>query len=134
MNKLYQSLYDEFGEEQTHIIQRKLIAQTQRIPTHIELLAALSLEKGYKTKERSKQMKNTYHVTGELEKFKPVVDDYEYRQINTHVEAASPNAAIDHFSLDGWLWSTTPKVQLISEAMKLEEAGQPSLFPLPEKS
>lgn len=80
-------------------------------------------------------MTNTYYVKGRLEKYTPIgdVDNFDYRQISTHVEATSPEIAIDSFLVDGWHWCGAPVARLMTEAMKIEDAAQPSLFPLPDK-
>lgn len=45
-NTLYQTLYDEFGEEETHIMRRELTAKSGKHPSWIELMSALSLKQG----------------------------------------------------------------------------------------
>lgn len=74
-------------------------------------------------------MNNTYHITGTLEK--EFADLPDHWLIDKEIEAPTPQAAADHFEADGWEWAAPPSVKLITEAAKMERAGQPSLFPLP---
>jgi hypothetical protein len=80
---------------------------------------------------------NTYHVTGTLikEYFGIQIDDentsyFSYFNVSQEIDAATFKAASEHFQKNGWEWELPPNVTLISEAMKLERDGQPSLFDL----
>jgi hypothetical protein len=56
VNKLYQSLYQEFGENETHKTRREITAKTGKQPSYIELLAELSLKQGYKPPPYNKSL------------------------------------------------------------------------------
>lgn len=43
---MYEKLYAEFGEMQTHIVRRELTARNKKPPSYIELLAELCLKQG----------------------------------------------------------------------------------------
>jgi hypothetical protein len=78
----------------------------------------------------------TYHVMGTLKRIFPASTIHSVRhsqyQVNQEIEATSIPAAVDAFEVHGWKWTEPPDVWPITEAAKLERAGQPSLFPLEE--
>jgi len=76
----------------------------------------------------------TYHISGMLEKDISIgnIERFDQRSISREIEAISPRAAADFFEVDNWEWIEPPVVWIVTEAMKLERAGQPSLFPLDE--
>jgi hypothetical protein len=78
----------------------------------------------------------TYHIKGALERTFSAstitsVRSRQY-QVNQEIEATSIQSAVEAFEVSGWKWVEPPDVWLVTEAAKLERAGQPSLFPLEE--
>jgi hypothetical protein len=53
---------------------------------------------------------------------------YREYKVNQEIEATSIPAAVDAFEVHGWKWIKPPDVWLVTEAAKLERAGQPPLF------
>jgi hypothetical protein len=78
----------------------------------------------------------TYHVKGTLKRSfsASTINSVRYReyQVNQEIEADSLQSAAISFEVYGWKWVEPPDVWLVTEAAKLERAGQPSLFPLEE--
>lgn len=78
---------------------------------------------------------DTYHVSGTLEKDTPWGAS-ERQPVCREIEAGNEQAAILSIAADmgnGWAFLDQPTVWLVTEAMKLEQAGEVSLFPLPPK-
>jgi hypothetical protein len=72
---------------------------------------------------------NTYEVTGTLEK-ETAYGFFEHRFIYDEIDVSTEQAALDFFEINGWEFKAGVEVRPITEAMKMERAGQPSLFPL----
>jgi hypothetical protein len=72
---------------------------------------------------------NTYHVSGMLER--ETLWEIATLSIYQNVDAISSVAAVDSFEKHNWLWLEPPTTWLVTEAMKMEAGGQPTLFPLP---
>lgn len=75
---------------------------------------------------------NTYLISGPLERTEliGIIKRLKHRQIYREVKAVDAAEAVDSFEVDGWEWIEAPVTRLITEAMKMERGGQPSLFPL----
>ncbi|MHC4195614.1 MAG: hypothetical protein ACYSQZ_06690 [Planctomycetota bacterium] len=78
----------------------------------------------------------TYHVKGTLKRTFSAstitsVRSRQY-QVNQEIEVDSLQSAVEAFEVSGWKWVEPPDVSHVTEAAKLERAGQPSLFPLEE--
>ncbi len=71
---------------------------------------------------------NTYKVTGTL--VRTVNGKSETLFINGQIEARNNEEALAYFEKYGYEFLTGVQVVLISEAAKMEEAGQPALFAL----
>lgn len=75
---------------------------------------------------------NIYFISGVLENDNPAI---ESMPVNQEIEAEDPKAAIDMFETIGQ-WEFDPETLVIwqvTEADRLEDKGQPSLFELPER-
>ncbi len=75
---------------------------------------------------------NTYHVSGQLknEEIHEQFIKFIYRR---EVQAVSEQAALAQLEIDGWEFLPGVTVRYVSGAEKMERAGQPTLFPLPER-
>lgn len=70
----------------------------------------------------------TYFVSGVLER--ETLWSTARLSIYREVEAVSAIAAADSFEKHNWFWIEPPTAWLVTEAEKMERAGQPTLFPL----
>ena len=61
---MFETLYEEFGEENVHIVRRGLTAKNNKVPSYIELLAELYLKQGPET---NKRLNSTVEKRGEIE-------------------------------------------------------------------
>lgn len=79
-------------------------------------------------------IENTYFVSGTIEREISLefggIGRIERHSIYREVEAKNEELALAQLTVGGWEWSETPAVWLVSEAAKMEAAGQPTLFPL----
>jgi hypothetical protein len=82
--------------------------------------------------EATRIINDTYHVSGRLEKDTSIgnIKRFDRRPISREIKAISPQAAADFFEADAWEWVEPPVVRLVTEAEKMERAGQPTLFDL----
>lgn len=77
-------------------------------------------------------MNNTYHVSGILRK-EICYEIFRTKSIYREVDAPNEQSATDFFEIDGWKFAEDgPTVWHVTEAVKMERAGQPTLFPLSE--
>jgi hypothetical protein len=83
-----------------------------------------------KTIKLSEAKLNKYHVSGTLER--ETLWETARLSIYRNVDAISSSAAVDSVEKYGWHWIEPPSVWLVTEAMKMEADGQPTLFPLAE--